>query len=140
MRTMLARWLTVAALALASWPAFGQATLNFNAFNLQGQIPNANILNPATTVNGVTCTLGSTCTIPGSASIAVGSTSVTGGTSGRVLYDNAGVLGERVLRRDEVGVHVPCRHAEDVESVVDDTVRHAVVEVREERVEIEPGR
>lgn len=34
--------------------------------------------------------------VAGGASLTVGTTTITGGTSGRILYDNAGVLGERV--------------------------------------------
>ena len=58
-------------------------------------VPNAALANASTTVNGQTCTLGSTCTITASAgTVTVGTTTVASGTSGRVLYDNAGVLGE----------------------------------------------
>lgn len=60
-----------------------------------GVVSNAKLANSATTVNGQTCTLGSTCTITAAAgSVAVGTTTISGGTTGRVLYDNAGVLGE----------------------------------------------
>lgn len=60
-----------------------------------GVVSNAKLANSATTVNGQTCTLGSTCTITAAAgSIAVGTTTISSGTSGRVLFDNAGVLGE----------------------------------------------
>ena len=57
-------------------------------------VPNAALANPATTVNGQTCTLGSTCTITASAgTITVGTTTVATGTSGDILYNNAGILG-----------------------------------------------
>lgn len=69
-------------------------TLAFGSSTLTGTIPNANIANPQTTVNGQTCTLGSTCTITAAATdIAVGATTVTGGLTTNVLYINAGVLG-----------------------------------------------
>lgn len=58
-------------------------------------VSNALLANSATTVNGQTCTLGATCTVTASATtITVGSTLVAGGTTGRVLYDNGGTLGE----------------------------------------------
>ncbi len=48
-----------------------------------------------TTINGVSCILNSSCTITASAaSMTVGTTTVLSGTTTRVLYDNAGVLGE----------------------------------------------
>lgn len=63
-----------------------------------GLLPNANLANPATTVNGQTCTLGSTCTVTAAATtITVGTTTVASGTTTRILYDNAGVLGEYTL-------------------------------------------
>lgn len=49
----------------------------------------------STTVNGQVCALSGSCTITAAAtSIAIGSTTVTSGTTTRVLFDNAGVLGE----------------------------------------------
>jgi hypothetical protein len=58
-------------------------------------LPNSGLLNPSTTVNGQTCTLGSTCTITATAgTITVGTTAISGGTSGRIEYNNAGLLGE----------------------------------------------
>jgi hypothetical protein len=48
----------------------------------------------STTVNGQTCSLGSNCTVTASATeVTVETTSVSGGASGFVLTDNAGVLG-----------------------------------------------
>lgn len=58
-------------------------------------ITNALLANSSTTVNGQACSLGGSCTVSAAAtSIAVGTTTITGGTSGRPLYDNAGVVGE----------------------------------------------
>ncbi len=58
-------------------------------------VSNALLANSATTVNGQTCTLGAACTVTASATtVTVGTTAVSGGTTGRVLYDNGGVLGE----------------------------------------------
>jgi hypothetical protein len=52
------------------------------------------VINTTITVNGVSCVLGSTCTVTAVAnSLAVG-TPLTGGTSGHILYDNAGAVGE----------------------------------------------
>lgn len=59
-----------------------------------GIIPNANLLNPSTTVNGVLCVLGNICTITASAgSITPGTTTVASGALNGLLYDNGGVLG-----------------------------------------------
>jgi len=72
---------------------------NFTVVDLAGvtnaSLANSGLVNSATTVNGQTCTLGASCTVTAAATgVTVGSTTITGGTSGRVLYDNAGVLGE----------------------------------------------
>lgn len=65
------------------------------AFTATGLVTNADLVNASTTVNGTTCTLGSTCTITAtSPSITVGTTTISGGTNGRVEFNNAGVLGE----------------------------------------------
>lgn len=65
------------------------------SFSAPGLVTNSSLETPSTTVNGQTCTLGASCTITASAtSITVGTTAVDGGSTGRVLYDNAGVLGE----------------------------------------------
>ena len=59
-----------------------------------GLLPNANLANPATTVNGVLCTLGLTCTVSASAvSVTIGTTGIVGGATGNVLYNNGGVFG-----------------------------------------------
>lgn len=78
--------------------------LAFGAVNLASSsavvnlLPNANLANPATTVNGQTCTLGSTCTVTATASgMTIGTTTVNSGTTTRILYDNAGVLGEYTI-------------------------------------------
>lgn len=63
-----------------------------------GTVANAGLTNSATTVNGQTCTLGSTCTVTAAAgSVTVGTTTIASGTSTRILYDNAGVLGEYTI-------------------------------------------
>jgi hypothetical protein len=68
----------------------GVTSLNANS------VGNAALVNASTTVNGQTCTLGSTCTITASATgITVATTTVSGGSTGNLLYDNAGVLGEK---------------------------------------------
>lgn len=68
------------------------------SFTATGLVGNASLTNPSTTVNGQTCTLGSTCTISASAgTITVGTTTVASGTDTRILFDNAGVLGEYTL-------------------------------------------
>lgn len=59
-----------------------------------GPVPNAALANPSVTVNTVACTLGSSCTISAAASLINGTSPISGGTSGSVLFDNAGVLGE----------------------------------------------
>jgi hypothetical protein len=60
-----------------------------------GSLQNSGIASPQTTVNGQTCTLGSSCTVTAAAtSMTVGTTTVLSGTTTKVLFDNAGVLGE----------------------------------------------
>jgi len=79
-----------------SWLSFSVANPNTAAVisAAASPIPNSALANSSTSVNGQTCTLGASCTITASAtSIAVGTTTITGGTSGDVLIDNAGVLG-----------------------------------------------
>ena len=51
-------------------------------------------ISTSVTVNGTTCTLGTTCTVTAVASALAVGTPLTGGTSGHILYDNAGVVGE----------------------------------------------
>jgi hypothetical protein len=64
------------------------------SFTATGLVTNADLVNQSTTVNGQTCTLGGTCTISASAgTVSVGVTTVALGSSGFILYDNAGVLG-----------------------------------------------
>lgn len=58
-------------------------------------VSNALLANSTITVNGTVCTLGASCSPTAAASsIVVGTTLVSGGTTGRVLYDNGGTLGE----------------------------------------------
>jgi hypothetical protein len=60
-----------------------------------GAVTNAKLANASMTVNGTTCTLGASCNpTAAAASIAVGTTGVTGGTSGDLLIDSAGTLGQ----------------------------------------------
>jgi hypothetical protein len=71
------------------------------SFAATGLVTNADLVNAATTVNGVTCTLGTTCTITASAgTITVGTTTVSGGTSGDILYNNAGTLANGLISGD----------------------------------------
>lgn len=78
----------------ATSPSMSGVTVT-SSFTATGLVTNADLANAATTVNGQTCTLGSTCTITATAaSITVGTTTVASGTTTRVLYDAAGVLGE----------------------------------------------
>lgn len=68
------------------------------ASNTLSNIGNSSLTNSATTVNGQTCTLGSTCTVTAAAtSVTVGTTTVGSGTNTRVLYNNAGTLGEYTI-------------------------------------------
>lgn len=74
------------------------------SFTATGLVANASLANPSTTVNGQICTLGSTCTITATAaSVTIGTTTISSGTTTRVLYDNAGVLGEYTLVPLSVG-------------------------------------
>ena len=67
-----------------------------SSFTATGLVTNADLVNSSTTVNGQTCTLGGSCTLTGlsSTSVSVGTTTVVGSTtSGYILYNNSGVLG-----------------------------------------------
>lgn len=82
---------------LSTSPTISGLTVT-GSFTATGLVTNADLVNTSTTVNGQTCTLGSTCTITAAAtSITVGSTTVASGVTTRILYDNAGVLGEYTL-------------------------------------------
>ncbi|WP_139024871.1 hypothetical protein [Bradyrhizobium sp. STM 3843] len=66
-----------------------------SAFSAPGLVKNSDLVNASTTVNGQTCALGGVCTITASAgTVSIGVTTVALGNSARVLFDNAGVLGE----------------------------------------------
>lgn len=58
-------------------------------------IANASLVNSTITVSGTVCTLGASCSPP--ASLTVGSSTITSGTNTRVLYNNAGTLGEYTI-------------------------------------------
>lgn len=63
--------------------------------NTLTNIANASLTNSSTMVNGQVCTLGAACTVTASAgTVTVGTTTVASGTTTRVLFDNAGILGE----------------------------------------------
>jgi hypothetical protein len=77
----------------ATSPSISNLTVT-SSFTATGLVTNADLVNTSTTVNSQTCTLGGSCTVTAvSASITVGTTSVSNGTTGYILYDNAGVLG-----------------------------------------------
>lgn len=82
-------------IALVSGSTIDTLTVT-TALNATGLVTNADLVNSTMDINGVTCTLGpSLCTITATAtSVTVGGTTVVSGTTGRVLYDNGGVLGE----------------------------------------------
>lgn len=63
------------------------------SFTATGLVTNADLVNSSLTVNGVTCTLGAACSPP-VPSLGPGSTTISPPTSGGVLFDNAGVLGD----------------------------------------------
>jgi hypothetical protein len=82
------------AVVLATAPTIAGLTAT-GSLTATGLVTNADLVNAATTVNGQTCTLGSTCTVTAAATgVTISTTAIGSGTSGRVLYDNAGVLGE----------------------------------------------
>jgi hypothetical protein len=67
-------------------------------FTATGLVTNADLANASVTVNGTTCTLGSSCTPSATAaSVTIGTTTIASGTTTRILYDNAGVLGEYTI-------------------------------------------
>ena len=81
----------------ATSPSVSSLTVT-TAFTATGLVTNADLANASTTVNGQTCTLGLTCTITATAaSITVGTTTVASGNTGRVEFNNAGVLGEYTI-------------------------------------------
>lgn len=85
------------AMARASNPSLANLTVT-GSFTATGLVTNAALANPATTVNGQTCTLGSSCTVTAAATtITVGTTLVASGNTTRVLFNNAGTLGEYVI-------------------------------------------
>lgn len=80
----------------------GVGTLNgltvTSSFTATGLVKNTDLVSPTITINSTSCTLGSSCSISATAaSITVATTSVLGGASGSILYDNAGVLGEKAV-------------------------------------------
>lgn len=88
----------------------GSATTGFTiaASNVTwtGTVPSANITDATNAAKGVmrgdtttiTCVAG-VCTAVGAAatSVAIGTTTISSGTTNRILYDNAGVLGELII-------------------------------------------
>ncbi len=101
---------TGAVLTAAQWQSCFQKKIDFpiaaplsvpgltvtGFFTATGLVTNADLANSSVVINGVGCTLGSSCAgITATAtSMTPGTTTVVGGTNGRVLYDNSGVLGE----------------------------------------------
>ena len=79
---------------LASAPTIASLSVT-TGFTATGLVTNADLANDATTVNGQSCVLGSTCSVTAAATaITVGTTSVGSGTTGYILYDNGGTLGD----------------------------------------------
>lgn len=65
------------------------------ADNTLSNIGNSSLSNSSITINGSSVSLGGSVTVTAAASsITVGTTAVSGGATTRVLYDNAGTLGE----------------------------------------------
>lgn len=97
-QTSLANALAILRASGGTWGGtqiFTGAVTITGSFTATGLVTNADLTNPSTSVNGQMCTLGSTCTITAVASVvAIGTTTTTGGTNGRILYDNSGVVGE----------------------------------------------
>lgn len=88
---------TLGPLIGASSASFVNLTVT-GTFTATGKVTVADLTSPSVTVNGQTCTLGSSCTITAAATtITVGTTTVASGTTGRVLFNNAGVLGEYTI-------------------------------------------
>lgn len=81
----------------ATAPSVSSLTVT-TAFTATGLVTNAALVSPTITINTVSCTLGSSCSISATAaSITVGSTLVASGATTRILYDNAGTLGEYTI-------------------------------------------
>lgn len=62
---------------------------------LAGSIANAKLANSSITINGSAVSLGGSTTI--STGLTIGTTTITSGTSGRLLYNNGGFVGELAL-------------------------------------------
>ncbi len=78
----------------ATSPSIAGLTVT-SSFTATGLVTNADLAYDSTAVNGQTCTLGSSCTVTAAAtSITVGTTTVSSGTTGYILYDNGGTLGD----------------------------------------------
>lgn len=71
--------------------AYIAGTLNATLAN--GSVSNAMLANSAITINGSSVSLGGSATI--STGLTIGTTTITSGTTGRYLYNNSGVVGER---------------------------------------------
>lgn len=81
----------------ATAPSIAGITIT-SSFTATGLVGNASLVNASTTVNGQVCTLGSSCTITATAaSVTIGTTTIASGSTTRILYDNAGVLGEYTI-------------------------------------------
>lgn len=78
----------------ATSPSIASPTIT-GAFTATGLVTNADLLHSFTTVNGQTCSLGSACTITAAAGLVVGSSTISSGVSGRIEFNNSGVLGEK---------------------------------------------
>jgi hypothetical protein len=78
-------------LSVGGSPVTGAGTL---ALTWSGGIPNSALANSTMTINGTVCTLGGSCAPSAAAALVVGSSAITGGTNGRVEFNNGGVLGE----------------------------------------------
>lgn len=83
-------------LVFSTSPTIASLTVT-GAFTATGLVTNSDLVSPTVTVNTVACTLGSSCTITASASLVVGSSTVTSGTTGNILYNNAGTLGNETI-------------------------------------------
>jgi hypothetical protein len=78
----------------ATSPSISSLTVT-GSFTATGLVTNSDLANTTITVNGTVCILGSSCAPTATAaSITVGTTTVASSTSGHILYNNAGTLGD----------------------------------------------
>lgn len=90
------RWLSLFLLLLAG-PALAQSNPEFSTLKLKGSSSGVATITPPAAAGTPTITLpttSGTMALTGATALTLGNSTISGGTTTRVLYDNAGLLGE----------------------------------------------